>query len=67
MSYELGIAYLSSLFVLAAVVVSVYSAAQEPFAPLSTIVRRALRRAGKLLGVLAILAVAVFILSHIGG
>lgn len=67
MSYQLGILYLSSIFVLTAVVVSVYSAAQEPFAPLGYVVRRALKRAAKLLGVLAILAVAVFILSHIGG
>jgi hypothetical protein len=63
--YSLGTAYLVSLFVLTAVVVAVYSASQEAHLTTATVVRRALRRAGKLLGVLAILAIAVYILSKI--
>jgi hypothetical protein len=61
----IGPAYIASLLVLSAVVVSVYSLAQDPDLPVAEIGRRALRRAGKLLGVLAGLAVVVFFLSNI--
>jgi hypothetical protein len=66
MSEYLGLIYVLSLVYLAFVVVSVYSAAQEPFAPARDVFRHGARRAVKLLGVLVILAVVVLILSHIG-
>lgn len=61
----MGFAYLISLFLLAAVVALVYSAAQEAFAPWRRILEQALRRGAKLLGVLAVLAIAVYLLSKI--
>jgi hypothetical protein len=62
---NIGWVFLGSMFLLTGIVVAVYSAAQEAFAPLPVVVRQALRRTGKLLGVLAVLAVAVFFLSKI--
>lgn len=67
MSHALGIANLLSVFVLTGVVASVYSVAQDAFLPTSEIARRGLRRAGKLLGVLIVLAVAVHFLAKIRG
>ena len=61
----IGPAYVASLFALTVVVVSVYSLAQDPDLPLAEVCKRALRRAGKLLGVLVGLAVVVFFLSSI--
>ena len=66
MNVMLGIAYFASIFVLTAVVASVYSTAQEAHLALPQIVRHAFRRAGKLLGVLGILAVAVYLLTFLG-
>lgn len=66
MSKLLGIAYFSSIFILSAVVAAVYSAAQETHLPVGEIVRHGLRRAGKLLGVLGVLAVAVYLLTFLG-
>ncbi|AXA36458.1 MAG: hypothetical protein D6691_00730 [Candidatus Hydrogenedentota bacterium] len=60
-----GFLFLGSLFYLTAVVVVVYSVAQEPFAPVRHLVRQAMRRAAKLLGVLAALMVVVFFLSRV--
>ena len=60
-----GFAYVFSLILLTTVVCVVYSTAQDAFAPIKTIAHNALRRAGKLVGVLGILAVAVYILSKI--
>jgi hypothetical protein len=59
----IGPVYIASLFALTAVVVAVYSLAQEPFLPPAEVARRAVRRAAKLLGVLAGLAVAVYFFS----
>lgn len=66
MSNLLGMAYFVSVFVLTAVVASVYSAAQESHLSERELLRHALRRAGKLLGVLGVLAVAVYLLSFLG-
>lgn len=65
MDYMLGAAYFASVFVLTAVVAGVYSAAQEAWIPASVVVRRAFKRAFKLLGVLVVLALAVHFLSRI--
>lgn len=66
MSLAVGLAYFFSIFVLTAVVAGVYSAAQDAFLPPRQILRRALKRAGKLLGVLLVLAIAVHFLSKMG-
>ncbi len=63
MSYALGVAYLVSLFVLTLVVVTVYSAAQDAHLTVRELIPRALHRAGKLVGVLGVLAIAVYFLS----
>lgn len=63
MSYLPGIVHVVSLFVLTFVVASVYSLAHEADAPPAHIVRHTLRRAGKLLAVLAVLAVTVHFLG----
>ncbi len=60
-----GIIYVLSLVGLTLVVASVYSAAQEAFAPLRVLARQTLRRSLKLLGVLGILAVMVHFFSRI--
>lgn len=65
MSHFVGPVYLASLFYLVAVVVSVYSASQDVWAPMPQILRQAGRRTAKLLGVLAVLAVAVTVFSKI--
>lgn len=65
MDPALGTANLISVFVLTAVVASVYSAAQEAHLPVRVMARNALRRAAKLMGVLAVLALAVFFLMQV--
>jgi hypothetical protein len=60
-----GFLFLSSLLYLTAVVVAVYSVAQEPFAPVKHLARQAVRRAAKLLSVVAALMVVVFFLSRV--
>lgn len=57
-----GMVYIVSLLVLTAVLVSVYSLAQDARLDARNVFRKALRRTAKLLGVLALLAVAVYFL-----
>lgn len=64
MSYAVGIAYAVSMVVLTVVLSVVYSICMEAFAPPGRIVRQSLRRAGKLAGVLAVLAIVVYLLSR---
>lgn len=63
MNYLPGIVHVVSLFVLTFVVASVYSLAHEADAPVRHVARQTLRRAGKLLAVLAVLAVTVHFLG----
>lgn len=60
-----GALYIGSLFFLSAVVTVVYSAAQDAYLPLRGVARQTLRRAAKLLGVLAVLAIVVHVLSRV--
>lgn len=64
MSYAVGIAYAVSMVLLTIVLSVVYSICMEAFAPLARIVRQSLRRAGKLGGILAVLAAVVYLLSR---
>ena len=61
----LGMIYLLSMLATAVIVAVVYSAAQEAHLGFGGVARQSLRRLGKLLGVLAGLAVMVYILSKI--
>jgi hypothetical protein len=60
-----GMVYIGSLLALTAVLVSVYSLAQDANLDGANVFRRAMRRTAKLLGVLALLAVAVYFLCKI--
>jgi hypothetical protein len=62
---SLGAIYLLSMLATAVIVAVVYSAAQEAHLPFAGVARQSLRRLAKLLGVLAGLAVMVYILSKI--
>ena len=58
-----GVAFLASLVYLVLALSTVYSIAQEPFKPVGHLVRQTARRAAKLFGVLAVLALLVGLLS----
>ncbi len=60
-----GMVYLISMFATAIAVAAVYSAAQDAHLGTGALVRKALGRFGKLLGVLAILGLLVGVLSRI--
>lgn len=62
---NVGILYLVSVVALTIIVAVVYSAAQEAFASPQEVTRQALRRGGKLAGVLAGLAILVHFLSRL--
>ncbi len=60
-----GWIYVASLFFLTFVVCTVYTCARDASADLKGVTVKSLKRAGKLAGVLAALAVVVLILSEI--